>query len=189
MMLLFIFVVLAGVGALLWFQGLWSNVVTFVNLWLAALLAFSLTEPITNALDDQARNYGYLTDIIIVWVLFALIFGILRAFTDQISRTRLQFQPMVELVGRSVMSVVNAYVFTMFVCATLHAAPLEASPFKGAWPPNFIGLKPDVQFFQITELISRGSLEGTNQFSGPSHVGSMARRRGDLERLEGFLAP
>ena len=187
MMLLFIFALLAGVGAGLWFHGLWSNVVTFVNLWLAALLAFSLTEPITAMIDKSARSMGYVSDIVIMWVLFAVIFMVLRTFTDTISRKRLRFQPMVELVGRSVMSVINAYVFVMFACASLHSAPLEASPFKGSWPPSFLGLRPDIQFFELTSNISDGSLSG-NSFRGPSHVDSMSQRRRNLESAEGFLA-
>ena len=37
--------------AALWFQGLWSNVVTLINLLLAVMLAFNYFEPVANLLD------------------------------------------------------------------------------------------------------------------------------------------
>ena len=186
MMMLFIFLLLALVGTLMWFQGLWSNVVTFVNLWIASLLAFSLTEPITSMLDDSAESMGYVSDIVVMWVLFALIFGILRMTTQMCSKTRLGFPPLFETIGRSVMSVVNAYVFVMFACATLHAAPLQASPFGGSWPPNFIGLAPDEHFFAVVSNVSQGSLSG-NAFDPRGYKADTASRRQRLEQEEGFL--
>lgn len=186
MMMLFIFLVLALVGTLLWFQGLWSNVVTFVNLWIAALLAFSLTEPITKALDDAAESMGYVSDIVVMWVLFAVIFGVLRMIAQMCSRTRLRFPPLFETIGRSVMSVVNAYVFVMFACASLHAAPLQASPFGGSWPPNFVGLAPDDHFFAVVSSVSQGSLSD-NAFDARSYKADAAARRRRLEQAEGFL--
>ena len=52
-------------------------------------------------------------------VLFAVIFGVLRLISHMCSSTRLGFPPLFETIGRSVMSVVNAYVFVMFVIDNL----------------------------------------------------------------------
>jgi len=188
MMILILLAFMAAVGALCWFQGLWSNCVTFVNILIAALLAWSLFEPITNKLQESMSNFGYLLDIIVVWLLFMLIYGFLRIITDRISKTRLRFPPMFELIGRSVMAVANAYLLTMFMAATLHAAPLEQEPFQGAWPPSLAGLQPDTQFFGLVGNLSRGSMSSGNEFDGDSYMSSMRSRRRDLEGLDGFLA-
>lgn len=186
MMILILLAFMGAVGAMLWFQGLWSNAVAFVNIWIAALLSFSLMEPITNKLQESMSGFGYLIDFIIVWILFAVIYGVLRIVTDKISPTRLRFPEMFELVGRSVMAVINAYVLTMFMTATLHAAPLERDAFGGAWPPSLLGLRPDQQFLDLTASLSNGSMGG-NSFNGPSYARQMEMRRADFEALEGFL--
>ena len=84
MLFLFLFAVLAATAAGVWFQGLWSAAITLVNMLLAMIVATSFFEPVCTAIEgiSAARTYTYLLDFIVLWVLFAITFGILRTFTD-----------------------------------------------------------------------------------------------------------
>jgi hypothetical protein len=144
-----------------WFQGLWSNVVTLVNLLLAMMLAFNYFELVATQLDGLEPSYTYLWDFIALWGLFALSFGVLRAMTDMLSRTRVAFDFWVETVGRSITAVWIAWLFIGFICATMHTAPLGPHPLGFQRTPkagNFLGMAPDRQWLGFMQSRSRGAL-------------------------------
>ena len=147
--------------AALWFQGLWSNVVTLVNLLLAIMLAFNYFEPVAQQLDGLEPSLTYLWDFVALWALFALSFGLLRAVTDMLSRTRVAFDFWVETVGRSITAVWIAWLFIGFICATMHTAPLGPHPLGFQPKPkagNFLGLAPDRHWLGFMQSRSRGAL-------------------------------
>lgn len=146
--------------AALWFQGLWSNVVTLINLLLAMMLAFNYFEPVAKQLDGLEPSLIYLWDFVALWGLFALSFGLLRAVTDVLSRTRVAFDFWVETVGRSITAVWIAWLFIGFVCATMHTAPLEPHPLGFQKTPksgNFLGMAPDRHWLGFMQSRSRGA--------------------------------
>src|SRR4051812_43411502 len=109
MMLLFLLLVLAGTAAAVWFQGLWNAVVTLVNLILAGAIASSFFEPVSRMLEGisgDVKTYTYLLDFIVVWLLFAVSFGVLRAITDAISSKPVLFDFPVEVAGRTLMALI-----------------------------------------------------------------------------------
>src|SRR5690349_9599014 len=104
MMFLFLLLIFAGTVAALWFQGLWSAAVTLVNLILAAMLAMNFYEPICTLIEENGgASWTYVLDFVVVWVLFFLAFGILRAITDGLSGTRVSFPLPVEMAGRGLL--------------------------------------------------------------------------------------
>jgi hypothetical protein len=136
MMFLFLLVVLAATAAALWFQGLWNSVVTFVNLILAMVIATSFYEPICTQLEkisNDIKSYTYLLDFIVLWLLFAIAFGVLRAITDAISKKAVDFDFPVEVAGRSIMAILCGWVMVCFVAFSLQMAPLNSSKPLGAW--------------------------------------------------------
>ena len=86
MLNLVLIVIFVIVAASLWFQGLWSNVLTLINMFFAMMLAFNYFEPLADMLDETERSFTYLWDFLSLWGLFALSFGLLRLFTDMLSR-------------------------------------------------------------------------------------------------------
>jgi hypothetical protein len=147
--------------AALWFQGLWSNVVTLINLLLAMMLAFNYFEPVAKQLDGLEPSFTYLWDFIALWGLFALSFGLLRLVTDMLSRTRVAFDFWVETVGRSITAVWIAWLFIGFICATMHTAPLGPHPLGFQNTPksgNFLGMAPDRYWLGFMQSRSRGAL-------------------------------
>ncbi|MBM4001363.1 MAG: hypothetical protein FJ297_17820 [Planctomycetes bacterium] len=189
---LFLLVVFAAAAGLVWLHGLWSNCITLVNLLVAAMVATSYYEPITAQAVGQMRPYTYLLDFLLIWLLFTIVFGILRLVTDLLSRKRLRFDPHVELIGRSVTAVVIGYVVMMFTCSTLHLAPIESSPFNGAWQSaessSFLGMSPDKQWFGFVRGQSKMGLRGGQVFDpNGQYRGKHFERRKQFESLSGFL--
>ncbi len=159
LVLLLIFLIVA---AAMWFQGLWNSVVTLINLLLAMMLAFNYFEPLADLFEQQDRSFTYLVDFLSLWGIFALAFGVLRLFTDLISRNRVEFDFWTETVGRSIMAVWVAWLFVGFVCATMHTAPLpphamgfQQTPTSG----NFLGMAPGRNWLAFMQSRSRGALK------------------------------
>ncbi len=160
--LVLLLIFLACVAAL-WFQGLWSNLVTLINMLIAMMLAFNYFEPVAKLLVNQERSYNYLYDYVVLWLLFAISFGILRLITDFASPRRVVFNFWVEMVGRSVLAVWIAWLFIGFVCATMHTAPLGPHPLGFQQTPtsgNFLGMAPGRQWLAFMQSRSRGALRG-----------------------------
>ena len=158
---LVLFLIFVSCVAALWFQGLWSNAITLINILLAMMLAFNYFEPLANMLDGMEPSYTYLWDFLALWGLFAICFGLLRALTDMLSRKRVAFDFWVETVGRSVLAVWIAWLFIGFVCATMHTAPLGAHPLGFQPTPtsgNFLGMAPGRQWLAFMQSRSRGAL-------------------------------
>lgn len=85
MLILIAIVMFILVVASTWWFGLWSNLVTLINLFLSALLASSIYQPIANELANLNATYRPLYDFIAVWLVFVVSFMILRGITDFLS--------------------------------------------------------------------------------------------------------
>jgi hypothetical protein len=183
-LLLLIFI---GVAAGLWFQGLWNNAITIINIILAGLIATNWYEPIASMAVKQEPSYTYLYDVIILWLLFAIVFSILRAVSDLLSAERIKFIPPVELAGRSVTAIIAAYLFLCFTVFTIHTAPLQANAFRGAFQTpdsaTFLFLQPGQQWAAIVRGASQGSLSnGDNPFDPNAEFAQKHfQRRKDFE--------
>jgi hypothetical protein len=166
MMFLFLLLVLLGTGAGVWFQGFWSGVVTLVNLLLAMIIASSFYEPVATAIDGigAAASYTYLLDFIVLWLLFAIAFGVLRAITDALSKSQVSFPLPVEMGGRSVMALFCGWIMVCFVAYSLHTAPLNSPTPLGAWSTpsakTFGPVSPDRLWLGFLYSRSRGALAG-----------------------------
>lgn len=152
--------------ACLWFQGLWGNILNLINLFFSMLVAFNFYEPICAFAETQkpVDTYTYLLDFVVIWLLFMISFLLFRVFSDQISKYRLRFPLVYEMIGRSVMAIVVAYFFVGFFLVTLHLAPLPASPMGGFQRPRsstFLFLSPDRQILGFMQSRSLGSLSRT----------------------------
>src|SRR2546428_830731 len=100
MMFLFLLLMLAATAAGIWFQGFWNAAVTLVNLILAMAIAMNFYEPICMQLEKvsgDVKTYTYLLDFIVLWLLFAISFGVLRAISDALSKKAIEFDLPVEI--------------------------------------------------------------------------------------------
>jgi len=166
MMFLFLFLILAITAAAVWFQGLWSAAVTLVNLLLAMIIATSFYEPICTAIEGigAAKSYTYLLDFVVLWLLFAIVFAVLRAITDSLSKKQVQFEMPVEMAGRSLLAVVCGWVMVCFVAFSLQMAPLNSPNPLGAWSSpsakTFGPASPDRLWMGFMHSRSQGAFAG-----------------------------
>lgn len=180
MMSLFLFLLFLIVGAALWFQGLWSNAVTLINLIFAMLIATNFWEPICTLLEGFGLgSFTYLLDFVLLWFLFAFFFLILRLISDMLSRTRVKFEMPVEMAGRSLLAIWCAWLFVCFTAFSLQMAPLNSQDPMGAWStPNssaFLFLPADRFWLRFMQSRSRGALaRGHFSDSSQSHPDDLA---------------
>ena len=158
LVLLLIFLIVA---AAMWFQGLWNSVVTLINLLLAMMLAFNYFEPLADLIDKQDRSYTYLVDFLALWGLFVLSFGLLRLFTDMLSRKRVVFR-LLDRNGRAQHpGALGRLVVCRFHLCQLHTAPLGPHPMGFQQTPtsgNFLGMAPGRGWLAFMQSRSRGAL-------------------------------
>jgi hypothetical protein len=158
LVLLLIFLI---VVAAVWFQGLWSGILVWLNMLLAMMIAFNYFEPLAGLIESQDRSFTYLVDFLALWGLFVLTYGLLRVMSDMLSRRRVAFDFWTETVGRSVMALWVGWLFVSFVCASLHTAPLGPHPMGFQQTPtsgNFLGMAPGKQWLAFMQSRSRGAL-------------------------------
>ena len=178
MMFLFLFLLFVIVAAALWFQGLWSNAVTLINLLVAMMLATNLWEPICTLIEGfGAESFTYLLDFVVLWFLFVFAFVFLRLISDLLSQTRVKFEMPVEMAGRSILAIWCAWLVVCFTAFSLQMAPLNSENPMGAWAtPNqasFLFVSPDRLWLRFMQSRSRGALARGN-FSGASHPSDQA---------------
>jgi len=177
MLILIAIVIFVLIVASTWWFGLWSNLVTLINLFLSALLASSIYQPIANELANINDSYRPLYDFIAVWLVFVVAFMVLRGITDVLSGYRLKFDPITELVGRSVLSIWIACVFICFAFFTMQMAPFPPSVY-GDSPSKTgeeLGTIPDKLWLAFIQSRSRGALSASQkkglwpEYELPSH--------------------
>ena len=124
MIVLIMVLVFVLVVASTWWFGLWSNLITLINLFLASLTASSFYENVAIEIAYRQPTYLVLVDFVSLWLVFFVTYFVLRAITDMLSKVRLKFDFWTETVGRSILSVWIACVFISFAMFSLQLAPL-----------------------------------------------------------------
>ena len=151
------------VAASTWWFGLWSNLITLVNLLLSGMIASSVYHAVANQIVSFDKSFVLLADFIAVWVSFVLAYLVLRAVTDSLSGYRLKFDPIVEMAGRSVLSLWVAGVFVCFSSFTMQMAPLKPDFFGDSVKSStkLEGTIPDRAWLAFIQSRSRGALSAS----------------------------
>ena len=150
--------IVVGVFASLMSESLWSNAILLINVVTAALLATNFFEPVANWLESSVPSGAYFWDIIALWILFAVTLGLLRALTDNVSKTSVKFKKPVETAGRYFFALWIGWVLLCFTMMSLHTAPLSRNFMFQAFRPEdrlFFGLGPDRQWLGFMQKMSR----------------------------------
>ena len=164
MIIFLIILTLILVVASTWWFGLWSNLITLVNLILAGMVATSFYSNLAAKLMSLQPTYRLLMEFVALWLVFAITFFVLRGLTDVLSSMRLKFDPLTETIGRSLLSLAIACVFISFTVFSLHLGPLPPSMFPDSNLDDFtkdtmlMGFSPD-------------ELSRDNQFPSVSAIG------------------
>lgn len=112
-------------------EGLWSNTVSLIAIWLSTSLALALGPGIGVWAQTQLEKEPEFTWYFVfsgIWLVFFFAAVILRVLFDRLSRVRLRFIPQLEAVAGPLMGAGVALVFTSFCTLTL-MIPIAS----GAW--------------------------------------------------------
>lgn len=188
---LLLLVILAVATALLTLGGLWRALVAFFNVLTAACIATAWYETLAGFLDKYLASYTYLLDFLAIWLIFTVVFSLLRAATDRFAPHKVQFPQLVDWIGGGVVSFLTAWVLVAFTAASLHTAPVPRDVIQPTPETKmFFGLAPDRKWLA---WVRNSSLSGP--FSrGEPHVFDKdgdfilryADRRLKLEQSEGL---
>ena len=103
MLILFLIVVFFTCFGMVWMDGFWSAAITTLGVVLAGLVASNYAPVLAQVIEGVLPDFAYFWDYLSFWLLFALVFGVLRTVTDLLSKHHVRFIMPVEMAGRSVL--------------------------------------------------------------------------------------
>jgi hypothetical protein len=132
-------------------EGVFTAFVMCCNVFLAGLVAFNFWEPLANQLDPALAGYE---DILCLILLFSLTLGLLRAVTNSLSRTQIDFPPAVQRGGGAIFGLAAGYLVSAFLVCVLETLPWhenfmffewqydsgQESPLRAVLPPDRLWL-------------------------------------------------
>ena len=153
-------------------EGLWTGLVTLLNVLLAASVATAWYEVLANFLERHLPSYTYLLDSLSIWAIFSVVLLVLREVTDRTSRTKVKFLRQVEFFGAPAIAMIVGWLMVAFTAASLHTAAVPRDIVQPTPEKNlFFGLAPDRKWLQWVRNASR-----RGPFGSPDHpVDSDAR--------------
>ena len=80
-------------------EGLWSAMLMFLNVLVAATVATAWFGVLTVSLEKLVPSYTFLLDFLSMWGIFSIVLLALREITDRVSRTKVTFLRQIELCG------------------------------------------------------------------------------------------
>ena len=190
MIVLFLLIVFLVCLSLVWLQGLWGAAIALLNSIFAGLIAMTFFPVLAELLEKHLPSYGYFWDFLCFWLLFAVVFSILRLVANLLSQYQVRFKTPVEMAGRSVLAMLTAWLMVCIVCFSLHIAPLPVNSFGGSFQAqegsnDLLGMAPDKQWLSLVHTCSVGSLSsfaGGHQLDLPTKfIKNYRLRRKDLQ--------
>src|SRR5882757_6895500 len=161
-------------------EGLWSNTISLVNIFISGLVAFGFYSPLVVYLDEGLSNgqHTYWLDFAIIWGLFAISMLICRTLTGSLSKTRMRFKHPIDAVGGPLVGFFAAWVLASFTLATLHTSPMPKDAFGGKLnytdaDSAFFLTTPDAAWLRFVESMSQPIALGgssTDQFGAKGFV-------------------
>ncbi|HZZ72753.1 MAG TPA: CvpA family protein [Pirellulales bacterium] len=138
-----LFAILFVCVAMLFSRGLWRNMITLINVILAALLATNYFEPLAEVFKGKAPSFDYMWDFLAIWLLFAGSMGALRVITDRLSLVRVRFIKQLDLAGGVVFSLWAGWILMCFTAMTLHLAPVQRNAVERSPSASDFMFSPD----------------------------------------------
>jgi uncharacterized membrane protein required for colicin V production len=193
---IYLIVLFAGV-AMMVREGLWSNTISLVNIFISGLIAFGFYSPIVVYLDEEVTSgqHTYWLDFAIIWALFCASMVICRSLTAAFSKTRMRFKHPIDPVGGPIVGLIAAWVLASFTLATLHTSPMPKDAFSGKL--NYTDAdtaspitSPDAAWLRFVESMSQPTALGagsTDRFGAKAFVKIYGDRREKFEKATTFI--
>jgi hypothetical protein len=173
--------------------GLWSNMITTINIVLSALIAFGYYQALGKLLVDKidsAGQFTYLLDFMCLWLVYIIAFMVLqRLLAANLSRTRMRFKHPIDAVGGPAVALIAAFFTTGLVGSSLQAAPLAADCFNGVFTDKSrtnTATNPDLALLQMMQMGLDNDRLGTSNppFRAVDYRAENNKMRQSLEPLE-----
>jgi uncharacterized membrane protein required for colicin V production len=193
--IIFFIVIFAGL-AMTVREGIWSNTITLVSIFVSGLVAFGFYSVIVIYLDEEATDgqHTYWLDFSVLWALFCATMVLCRALTAAASKSRLRFKNPIDPVGGPAVGALAAWVLAAFTLATLHTAPMPKDAFSGklVYDVNSASslTQPDVAWLRFMETMSQEDALGrssTDTFSAKGFVAIYADHREKFDKAPTFI--
>jgi uncharacterized membrane protein required for colicin V production len=116
-------------------EGLFTACTMAINVFLAGLVAFNFWEPLADLLDPMLSGsilQGY-EDAFCLVLLFAMVLGLLRAITNNLASSRVQFDGWLQNGGGILFGLMTGYLVSGFLLCTVQTLP---------WHENFMFFEP-----------------------------------------------
>lgn len=178
-------------------EGLWSNTLTLINIFISGLMAFGLYSPLVAYLDEEKTSgqHTYWLDFAILWAIFAVSMLVCRTLTAAFSRTRMRFKHPIDPVGGPIVGFFAAWVLAAFTMATLHTSPMPKDAFGGNLVSDsnvetaFFVTSPDAAWIRFVAAMSDPNVygaAGTDRFS-TKFVKIYSERREKFEKAPSMI--
>ena len=125
-------------------EGLWSAMLMFLNVLVAATVATAWFGVLTVSLEKLVPSYTFLLDFLSMWGIFSIVLLALREITDRVSRTKVKFLRQIELCGAPIVALLSGWVMVAFTATSLHTAAVPRWLVQETPQARmFFGLSPD----------------------------------------------
>lgn len=115
-------------------QGVWSNLITLMAIVIGGITAFGVHQPLVVMIDERTNgSYTYLLDFFILWLVFAIVVGLIKLISGYLSKNRVNFPDQVDNFGGAGLAAFTGYVMMCFAMSTFHAAPLGYDVLSSAY--------------------------------------------------------
>lgn len=181
-------------------QGIWSNLITVMAITLGGLTAFGLHQPLVVMLDEKFEgSYTYVLDFPVLWLVFALVTGLIKELSGRLSKNRVNFPDPIDNYGGAGVGLIGACIMTAFAMATFHAAPLSYDAFSshyeyGVTPETAQSklseastFSPDAAWLRLTESVLSPDALGGAGFSAKIFISQHGKHRKTFGSLDSTL--
>jgi uncharacterized membrane protein required for colicin V production len=192
--ILLLLVMIACVG-FTFTEGLWSNLIRFVNVAAAATIATNYWEPLARQFEAMYKSGTYFWDFTALWLIFAVSVLVLQLVTSQLSQVKVKFLTLADHIGSAVFGTLTGLALLCFLAMTLHTAPLAEKFFGGAFDYTqgiCFGMSPDRAWCGYMQTVSDGAFAQSppSPFDpGNTFMSKYAARRAKIEKLAGEGKP
>lgn len=152
-------------------EGFWSNLIMFVNVFFAGLVATNYFEPLASWLTNQWISLAMFSDYISFWLLFILFYGLMAGMTATASTVKVKTISAVDKGLGYLFSVATGWLLICMVSASMHFAPLGRDIMFGGFrpeDPSFLGMSPDRAWFAFNQKLSLGAFSRSPDPDNPN---------------------
>ena len=137
-------VIMAALGYAFLVEGLFSASLMCLNVIVAGLIAFNFWEPMANLMDPTLAGYE---DALCLVLLFCVTLGAMRALTNVMVATEVEYPAAVQRGGGALFGVLTGYLVSGFLVCMMQTLPFHRSfsGFDARYEPDSVRrfLPPD----------------------------------------------